>query len=778
MLYKPTIIVTGLKTGIRMDSRDLEASLQKAVEEGHRCIEVHAYGQQGIGGRLWNAGKNEELLIRVLGSSGQRLGAMGFPNTCIDVFGPASDDVGWLNAGAHIIVRGHATNGVGNAMAQGKIYIAGDIGARGMTMTKHNPRFAEPELWVLGSVGDSFAEFMAGGIAVVCGHETLRFENILGYRPCVGMVGGKVFFRGFHRGFSEEDAILTVPDDGQWQWLLSNMRPFLKSIGRTELYSVLTSDRGAWQILQAGKPHEKGMKSARTMHQYCLDVWDHQLGKGGLIGDLTDIPRSAIDVITTGDLRRNIPLWENDLFLPPCQAHCPTGIPVQKRWELIRKGLMDEAVDMALAYTPFAASVCGYLCPNLCMQNCTRLSAHLPAVDVTLLGRASLNAKTPEPAPKTGKKIAVVGGGVSGLSVAWQLWMKGHYPVIYEMRGRLGGKMTDIIPGSRMPDDVLAHELKRLGDQITHVHMNHPLGQKDFLKLTDGYDFIVVAVGAQKPRMISAPGNKRAITALEFLRLSKSDKIHVGETVVIIGAGNVGCDAATEAARLGAKEITLIDIQEPASYGKERKAAEAIGARFLWPAVAEAITEKTVELEGGEVLPADTVIVSIGDQPDLNFLPDSIAVNQGFIAVDDRYRSSDPRVFAIGDAVRPGLLTEAIGAGRIAAQTIDDLLKGRRETCDTLPPVNRERVKLQYYDSRTLAFDDAAGWALQCASCGACRDCGICETICPRAAISRHSLDDDTYEYIVDSDRCIGCGFCAGACPTGVWRLAETKAPE
>jgi len=778
MLYKPTIIIAGLKNGVRVDSRELEASLQKAVEDGHRCIEVHAYGQHGIGGRLWKTGKKEELLIRVLGSSGQRLGSMGFPNTCIDIFGPASDDVGWLNAGAHIVVRGHAANGVANAMAQGMIYVAGDIGARGMTMTKYNPRFEAPELWVLGSVGDSFAEFMAGGIAVICGHETHRFENILGYRPCVGMVGGKIFFRGPHQGFSEQDAKLTVPDDDEWQWLRSNIQLFLKTIGRTELYSVLTSDRSAWQILQARKPHEKVEQPARTMHQFCQDVWDHELGKDGLIGDLTDIPRAAIDVITTGDLRRYMPLWENEKYLPPCQANCPTGIPVQKRWGLIRKGMMDEAVDLALAYTPFPASVCGYLCPNLCMQHCTRQTSNLPPVDVTLLGKASLNAKTPKPAPKTGKKIAVVGGGVSGLSVAWQLWIKGHEPVIYEMRERLGGKMTSIIPGSRIPDDVVEHELNRLSEQITHVHLNHTLQEKEFLRLKGTYDFIVIAIGAQKPRMIPVPGNKRAITALDFLRLSKINKVQVGEKVVVIGAGNVGCDAATEAARLGAKEITLIDIQEPASYGKERQAAEAIGARFLWPRVAKAITGKGVELADGEVLPADTVIVSIGDQPDLNFLPEDITTDQGFIAVDDRFRSSDPRVFAIGDAVRPGLLTEAIGAGRIAAETIDDLLKGRYETYDKLPPINMERVKLEYYDSRILAFDDPASCASQCASCGACRDCGLCETICPVNAISRRQGDGDQFEYSVNDDRCIGCGFCAGACPTGIWLLVENEPLE
>ena len=205
------------------------------------------------------------------------------------------------------------------------------------------------------------------------------------------------------------------------------------------------------------------------MGQFRKEVWDRELGAGGLIGDLSDLDRSPIDVITTGILRRFVPVWENDKYLPPCQAGCPTGIPVQKRWELIREGLMEKAVDLALSYTPFPATVCGYLCPNLCMEHCTRQKEKLPAVDITLLGKASLKAKPPEPAPKTGKKIAIIGGGASGLSVAWQLWMKGHEPVIYEMRARLGGKITDMIPGSRIPDEVVEHELSRVSKQVKHM---------------------------------------------------------------------------------------------------------------------------------------------------------------------------------------------------------------------------------------------------------------------------------------------------------------------
>jgi NADPH-dependent glutamate synthase beta subunit-like oxidoreductase/glutamate synthase domain-containing protein 3/Pyruvate/2-oxoacid:ferredoxin oxidoreductase delta subunit len=777
MSQKPTIMIPGSEKGVRVESRVLEERIQKAVADGHRHIEIIAQGQHGIGGRLWRTGQ-EKISLRILGTSGQRVGAMGFPNTLIDVVGPASDDVGWLNAGAQITIRGNATNGAGNAMAQGGIFVAGDIGARGMTMTKHNPRFDPPELWVLGGVGDSFAEFMAGGVAVICGIGAQQKDNILGYRPCVGMVGGKIYFRGPHQGYSEKDARLTNPDEEEWRWLTSRMTAFLDAIGRRDLLVLLTEDRGAWQVLVARKPYEKTAAAGRSIRGYRTEIWDKELGKGGLIGDLTDQDGSPVELITTGDLRRFVPLWENEKYLPPCQANCPTGIPVQKRWELIRKGKMQEAVDLALQYTPFPATVCGYLCPNLCMQSCTRQKADLPAVDTALLGRASLQAAVPAPAPATGMKIAVIGGGSAGLSAAWQLRMKGHEAVIHEARKRLGGKITETIPTNRIPDEVVDHELKRLEEVIPHKHLKHPLTEEEFRKVYATYDVVVIATGARKPRKIPVPGHERAVAALDFLRESKLDRAKVGRNVVVIGAGNVGCDAAAEAARLGAQSITLIDIQEPASFGVERKHAEAAGAKFLWPRFTKQITEAAVELTDGTTLPADTVIMAVGDQPDLSFLPEEIKTERGFIAVDERFRSSDPKVYAIGDAVRLGLLTEAIGMGRVAAREIDNLLRGREDTYDQLPAIDTERVRLEYYDPRMLHFEDTISCASSCASCGACRDCGVCENLCPQNAISRRSLEGEEYEYIVAADRCIGCGFCTGGCPCGIWRLTENDPME
>ena len=768
--------ISGREGGRRIDSRVLEERIQQAVAAGHRVIDVEAYGHHGVGGRLWRAG-TDPVLVKIHGSPGQRVGSMGFPNTRIEVLGPAPDDVGWLNAGAEIVVHGNAGNGVANAMAQGKVYVAGNLGARAMTMTKHNPRFAPPELWVLGSVGDYFAEFMAGGIAVICGHHPQNADNILGYRPCVGMVGGRIFLRGPHGGFSQGDAKPAPLSDADWEWLVHNLQTFLDSIGRSELFAEF-ADRSQWQLIVARGPHEKYPQARRSMTDFHRAVWDAELGRGGLIGDLTQLDRSPISVITTGDLRRFVPVWENKKYAAPCQAGCPSGIPVQDRWRLIREGKVDEAVDLALAYTPFPATICGYLCPNLCMQNCTRQSAQMPAIDVKQLGRASLEAKLPELPALSGKRIAVIGGGPGGLSVAWQLRRQGHEAVVHDQAERLGGKITGVIPGSRLPREVIEGELERVRQVLHQVHLRQPLTRDDLERLKSEFDFLVIATGAHQPRILPVPGKERLVPALEFLKQSKDAGARVGDKVVIIGAGNVGCDVATEAHRLGAREITLIDIQEPASFGKERRDAEAAGARFVWPVFTKQITERGVELTNGEVIPADTVLVSVGDQPRLDFVPDTVALERGFIKVNEHQQTSDPRIFAIGDAVKLGLLTDAIGQGRVAARAIGDILQGKRPKGAQRPMIDRRRVKLEYFDPRLLTFDGLDHCAGQCSSCGSCRDCGLCVTLCPQSAISRNDLGDGGYEMVVDPNRCIGCGFCAGGCPCGIWDLVENDPLE
>jgi NADPH-dependent glutamate synthase beta subunit-like oxidoreductase/NAD-dependent dihydropyrimidine dehydrogenase PreA subunit len=702
---------------------------------------------------------------------------MGFANTFIEVLGPASDDVGWLNGGAEIVVHGNAGNGTANGMAQGKVYIAGNIGARGMTMTKHNPRFDPPELWVLGSVGDYFGEFMAGGIAVICGQDAQNPDDVLGYRPFVGMVSGKVFFRGPYSGYSQTDAKIVAIGENDWNWLTENLKIFLDRIGRSELFQTF-ADQRQWQILVARSPHEKIARPIKSINSFYTEVWEKELGRNGLIGDLTNADRSPIALITTGHLRRFVPVWENRKYAAPCEASCPTGIPVQERWRLIREGRVDEAVDLALAYTPFPASVCGYLCPNLCMQSCTRQISAMAPVDVTQLGQASTDAKLPEFPPQSDKKIAVIGGGPSGISVAWQLRQRGHQVAVYETAKTLGGKITRVIPESRIPKKVITKEMQRVKEVIPHVHSKQPLSREDIERLKNDFDFVVIATGAQKPRTLPIPGNERANLALDFLISAKSKNTKIGKRVVIIGAGNVGCDVAVEADRLGAEDITLLDVQEPASFGKERAAAEAVGAKFRWPVFTQEISDKAVKLTNAEDIPADTVIISIGEMPDLGYIPESVATRDGFVQVNEQFQTSDPKIFALGDVVKPGLLTDAIGAGRTVAQAICNLLEGKTTPIEKRPMLKRERVSLEYFDPRVTEYADLDHCGSQCSSCGACRDCGICVSVCPRFAISKKELSGNEYEYVVDENLCIGCGFCAGACPCGVWDLVENESFE
>ncbi len=761
--------IPGMENGKRVDSRILEERIQRAVEQGYRKIEVEAYGQHGIGGRLWKAG-NEEVLIYITGAPGQRVGSMGFPNTKIEILGNSSDDVGWLNAGAEIVVHGHASNGIANAMAQGKIYIAGNIGARGMTMTKFNPRFSHPELWVLGSVGDYFAEFMAGGIAVICGYNPQNPENVLGYRPCVGMVGGKIFVRGKHGPFSEKDAKRVQISEEEWEWLTNNLKVFLQRINREELFEELSRYED-WDLIVSKTPYEKRAQGLKSMSEFYEKIWCKELGKGGLIGDLVDYDRSPIPIITTGELRRYIPVWENKKYAAPCESACPAGIPVQERWALIRDGRLDEAVDIALVFTPFPTTVCGYLCPNLCMQNCTKLKYNMSPVDVTLLGKASTEANPPKIPEITGKKVAVIGGGPGGISAAWQLRLMGHDVVVFDREEKLGGKIQKYIPKSRIPEDVLNKDLERIRKVISHVQLKQDIDKDKFKELVAEYDFVILAIGAQRPRLLPVEGKEMLISALDFLGKSKRDEIKPGDRVVVIGAGNVGCDVATEAHRLGAKEITLIDIQEPASFGKERQEAEKIGAKFMWPVFTKKITKDGVITDSGELIPADTVVISIGDVPELEFLGEDIEIEKGFVKVNEYYQTSNPKVFAIGDVVKLGLITDAIGAGRIAATAIDEISKGMEVTIPKRPEIDKQRMNPFFFNPRLVRYQDVSECASECMSCGRCRDCGICITLCPQAAISRVSLANGEFELVVDGDRCIGCGFCADVCPCGIWNL-------
>ncbi len=768
------ITVKGLdENGQRISTQIFEELVQEAFTKSHDLV-LETYGQHNVGGRLKSGG--EPVTLEINGPCGQRLGCMGMPGTKIVCNGPASDDVGWLNIGAEITVKGEATNGICNAMAEGKVYIGGSIGARGLTMTKWNPEYKRPELWVLGSCGDSFAEFNCGGVAVVCGVDAKNPDNVLGYRPCVGMVGGSIYYRGKIDGsYSQINVKAVLPDDEQWQWLVERLPNYLEKIGRPELLAEL-SKRDEWAMLDAIPPQERALMKTgpMSMAEFKHKIWNPGFGGGDPIRDLAPgLDRSPIGMVETGDLRRKKPFWANRDKAAPCAYYCPVHIPTIDRLRLMREGKGKEAYEMLMEYTPLPATICGHICPNLCMQNCSRQKVD-EKIDVQMLGRAAKDHPAPKSAPPLGKKVAIVGGGPAGMNAAWQLAKAGVEAHIFEKDTKLGGKLAQVIPWERMPQAIWEAEIARfMSVENIHVNFGVDMTKDTFAKLKKDFDHVIVAVGTHQPRTIPFPGHERVIPALDFLKNAKSDKpAKVGKQVVIIGAGNVGCDVACDAYKLGAEQVTLVDIQKPLAFGKEKAAAEALGAKFKWPVQTKEVTEEGLIDAAGQLIPAQTVIISIGDVPALKFLPDTVEVitvgGAGWVKCNAAGRTSDPKISAIGDVERPGLATNALGAGKNTAEAILAEFRGEKWHGFAKDLIPQASLTHAHYAPDQCGVSESSE-ADRCLSCGSCRDCHLCETICPEQAISREKLPDGSFHYVSDDDKCIACGFCSDTCPCGIW---------
>ncbi|NLF84310.1 MAG: FAD-dependent oxidoreductase, partial [Candidatus Gastranaerophilales bacterium] len=547
-------------------------------------------------------------------------------------------------------------------------------------------------------------------------------------------------------------------------------------IGRPELINELSRSVHTlqWHKIVSKTYEERKARSLIPIKSFRLSKWV----EGGIFGDLIQDDYAVSNFVSTGDTRLKAPVWKNAAYSAPCEFNCPIGIPTQKRISLLRQGKVKEALELVLEYSPFPASVCGQVCPNLCLDECNRKYVDMP-IKMAELGRLSKDINADMPSKDKNSKVAIVGSGAAGLGVAWHLRKLGYKVDIFEQDSVFGGKLKQVIPEERLEREILETELKRIVDSGVNVKTGTCVDKALFNKLEKEYDAVVLAIGAHNPVVIPFEGHERLIKGLEFLKeINSGKKPQIGKKVVVIGAGNAAMDVIIGAYKLGAKEVTAVDIQKPAAFEKEIKHAESLGAKILYPCYTDKITNKGVHLKDGRLLEADTVIISIGDRPDFSILERDWLDERGFISVNEYMQAEkNPKIFVLGDALKQGLFTNALADGRKVAINIDNMLSGRPlDSFEKAPMIPADRVKKEYYqsmNSQKVEEMAAEKETERCMSCGYCRDCEFCKEICPEQAITRTSKPDGVFEYVSNPDKCIGCGICAGICPCGVWTMED-----
>ncbi len=753
----------------RMSTQDLLLAISAAVADGETDFDIAASGQHDIGGPLWHP-EGKKLTFHVT-NAGQRVGSMCLDNTEIVVDGSVAADAGWLNSGGRIVIRGDAGDTAGHCAAGGVIYIGGRAGTRSGSLMKHDPMYAEPELWILKSVGSFSFEFMGGGRAVVCGIDCEQGKSTLGARACVGMVGGVVYVRGDAGEYAQDDVELLELDEEDIAWLDRGMDAFLKAVGRTELRTLLRA-WDQWHKLIPVSLERREQVPVSHMSEFRRDSWV----RGGIFNDVFQDDFQVSSMVMHGAFRQRVPSWDNVRCAAPCEFNCPASIPTQRRYNLLRQGRTEEAYRLVLQYSPFPGSVCGSVCPNPCMDACSRGKIDFP-VQIGPLGRCSIDISAERPSIQTGRKVAVIGGGVGGLSAAWQLARKGHEVTVYEADERMGGKMEQVIPRARLPHEILEKELQRIQDMGVRFVTGYRVDAARFSQLREENDAVVVATGGHRPRIFPWPGNEKIVPGLHFLKaVNKGLKPKVGRNVIVIGCGNAGMDAAAGAYAMGAESVTCIDVQKPAAFAHEIAAIEALGGKLIWPVMTKEITDEGIIAEDGRLIPGDMVIITVGESPELEYLPEGVKKFRDWLVPADDM-SILPGVFAVGDTIRPGRLVDAIGSGARAAEGVDAFLRGVPfKAAPARQEIPAGRLSTEYFDRyhRSNLPEPNEDYN-RCISCGTCRDCQMCYQSCPEKAITRIEQSNGTVRYVSDPERCIGCGVCAGVCPCGIWTMNPNR---
>ncbi len=397
----------------------------------------------------------------------------------------------------------------------------------------------------------------------------------------------------------------------------------------------------------------------------------------------------------------------------PCVSLCPAGVDIPGYMALVGEGRYADAVRLIRKDNPLPVA-CAYICEHPCEARCRRNMID-DAINIRGLKRYAVDhagvVPNPPNAPSTGKKVAIIGGGPSGLSCAYYLSLMGHKVTIYEERDKLGGMLRYGIPAYRFPRQKLDEEIASILSTGIEVHTGITVGRDiTFDKLQRDYDCLYIAIGAHQDKKTGIPGedSKNVMSAVEMLRAIGDEKMpdFTGKKVVVIGGGNVAMDVTRSAIRLGAEKVTCVyrrRIDDMTALPDEISGALAEGAELMTLAapvriesdengVATALwvqpqligeSDKAGRPRPNKAaldevrVPADIVVVAIGQGIEIQgFTQAGVPIKRGTFVADSATSVGDmDNVFAGGDCVTgPATAIRAIAAGKVAAANIDEHL--------------------------------------------------------------------------------------------------------
>ena len=398
----------------------------------------------------------------------------------------------------------------------------------------------------------------------------------------------------------------------------------------------------------------------------------------------------------------------------PCVSMCPAGVDIPGYMALVHRGRYADAVRLIRKDNPMPVA-CAYICEHPCEARCRRGMIDDPlnirGVKRYAVDHSGIVPNTPN-APATGKKIAIIGGGPSGLSCAYYLARMGHKATIFEKHKKLGGMLRYGIPAYRFPREKLDDEIESILSVGIDVHTNVHVGTDiTFDQLRDEFDCIYIAIGAHTDKKTGIPGedSKNVMSAVEMLGAIGDDEMpdFTGKHVAVIGGGNVAMDVTRSAIRLGAEKVTCAyrrrtddmtalpdEVLGAIAEGAEimalaapvRIEADEEGvARALWvqPQIIGEMDKagrprpNNAKLEEVRI-PADIIVVAIGQGIEIaGFDQAGVPVKRGGTVVAELSGQvgNMENVFAGGDCVTgPATAIRAIAAGKVAAANIDEYL--------------------------------------------------------------------------------------------------------